>query len=1027
MALFRRILISLLTLTLLPLASALTPLPELQDRIVTAIDDNHTIVLSGNQHPLIRISTDLGVLPQEQLMTGLVLVLQPTVQQQLDLNALLDAQYNPESPLYHAWVTPEQYGQRFGISNHDLDRIQNWLEAHGLTVEEIPADRSMILFRGSSTQVAETFRTSFHSYQFQGKLHIANATEISIPSALNGVIAGVSTLNDFRRTPMHSSSQLQASPEYSSGSTHYLAPADFATIYNLSPLYSSGTNGSGETIAVVGRTNINLSDVTKFRSTLGLPTNNPTIVVNGTNPGILNADEQGEATLDTEWSGAVAPNATIKLVVSASTATTDGVDLSAQYIVNNNLAPIMTTSFGSCEASMGTAENAFYNALWKQAASQGITVLVSSGDSGAAGCDASSASTSTLGKGVNGLCSTPYSTCVGGTEFLEGSTPSLYWSSTTNPITLGSALSYIPEGAWNESGAVSGGSELWSTGGGASLLYTKPTWQSGTGVPNDKMRDVPDVSLSAAAHDGYIVEMNGGLYVFSGTSAASPSMAGILALVAEKSGARLGNVNPVFYSIANSLTSTNASAFHDVTTGSNSVPGLIGFTAQKGYDQTTGLGSVNAAALATAWIAATAPASFALASTASALSVSVGSSATLKLSAVGANGFASSVALTNTALSGFTVSFSPASISTTTTSTVTITAASTVKPGSYALTLNGVSGSLNSSITVAITVPVPPSFTLASTASALSVSVGSSATLKLSAVGANGFASSVALTNTALSGFTVSFSPASISTTTTSTVTITAASTVKPGSYTLTLNGVSGSLTSSFPVTVTVTPAPSFTLSASASALTIPSGSSTTVKLTALGANGFVGTIALANPSSSGFSISYQPASLSVVVNSSAEGTTTSTVTIAVASTLSPGNYTLTFNGTSGVLKQSLSLSITIQAPAVLKASASTGAVSLSAGASTTITITTIASGGFGSAVTLTIGGLPTGVTASFSPAVIALPGNGTSKLTLTATKTGAKWSGTFTVTATGGNLSSSIPISLQVLQSCAQASSQQL
>jgi subtilase family serine protease len=816
MALGRRILIGLYILfTLLPLAAAATLPTQLQDRIVTAIDDNRTIVLSGNQHPLLRLSTDLGALTQEQLMTGLVLVLQQTAQQQQKLDALLDAQYNRASSLYHAWLTPEQYGQQFGISNHDLDRIQSWLESHGLTIENIPAARSMILFRGSSSQVAETFNTSFHHYLFQGQIHIANASEISIPAALSEVVAGVSTLHDFRRSSMHSSIQSELDPEYSSGNTHYLSPADFATIYNLTPLYSSGIDGTGQTIAVVGRSDINLADVTNFRKTLGLPANNPTIVVNGANPGITSTNEQGEATLDTEWSGAVAPKATIKLVVSSSTATTDGVDLSAQYIVNNNLAPVMTTSFGSCEANMSAAENAFYNSLWKQAASQGITVLVSSGDSGAAGCDVSSADKATQGKGVNGLCSTPYSTCVGGTEFVEGTNPALYWSSTTNPTTWESALSYIPESAWNESGSVSGGSELWSTSGGASILYAKPIWQTGTGVPNDKMRDVPDISLTAAAHDGYIVAMNGGLYVFRGTSAASPSMAGVLALVADKYGSRLGNVNPILYLLSNSQTSTSASVFHDVTAGSNSVPGLIGFTAQRGYDRATGLGSVNANALASAWKAAAAPASFQLATTETALSISAGSNGNLKLSITPANGFVSMVALSNTALSGFTVSFSPSSIS----------------------------------------------------------------------------------------------------------------------------------------------------------------------------------------------------------------GTSASTVTIAVASSVKSGSYTLTLNGTSGPLKQILTLPITVLAPATLKASASASAINLSTGSSSWLTITTQSSGGFAAAVTLSINRLPSGTTASFTPSVIACPGNGTSKLILTASKTALKRSGSFTVTATGGNLTSSIPISIQVQQSKGQAS----
>ncbi len=307
-----------------------------------------------------------------------------------------------------------------------------------------------------------------------------------------------------------------------------------------------------------------------------------------------------ESMLDVEWSGAVANAATIDFVTSASTATSDGVFLSAQYAVNHNLAPVMSVSYGLCEASLGASGNAFLNALWQQAAAEGISVLVSAGDSGAAGCDAPTAIKATQGRGVNGMCSTPYSTCVGGTEFDEGATGSQYWSNTNGSGGL-SALGYIPEVAWNEGGP--GG--LWSTGGGVSTVYAKPSWQTGPGVPADGKRDVPDVALTAAGHDAYLVQVSGALYGFSGTSAASPSFAGLLALVAQKAGARLGNVNPQLYKLAIG----SRAVFHDITNGNNSVPGVAGFNAGVGYDQATGLGSVDAEKLATAWpSAASAPA-----------------------------------------------------------------------------------------------------------------------------------------------------------------------------------------------------------------------------------------------------------------------------------------------------------------------------------------------------------------------------------------------------------------------------------
>src|SRR6202035_4730415 len=242
----------------------------------------------------------------------------------------------------------------------------------------------------------------------------------------------------------------------------------------------------------------------------------------------------------------------------------------------------MSTSFGLCEASLGFSGNSFLNSLWQQAAAQGITVFVSSGDNGAAGCDSPSASSATNGRAVNGLCSTPYSVCVGGTEFNDGSNASLYWTASNASGTQASAISYIPEVVWNESGP---GAGLWASGGGASTIYAKPSWQTGTGVPADGKRDVPDVSLTASGHDGYLIVQNGGLYVVGGTSAASPSFAGVMALVVQNTAARQGNANTTFYPLASRQRAGGASVFHDITSGSNSVPGQTGFNATTGYDQ----------------------------------------------------------------------------------------------------------------------------------------------------------------------------------------------------------------------------------------------------------------------------------------------------------------------------------------------------------------------------------------------------------------------------------------------------------
>jgi len=554
-----------------------------------------------------------------------------------------------------------------------------------------------------ASQVESAFHTQIHAYKIGNELHHANATDPEIPAALVQVVGGVVSLHDFHSAPMHGPVH-KPSPEFTSGGSHYLAPSDFATIYDLLPLYQDAITGTGESIAIVARSNIRIADVRQFRTSFGLPANDPQIVVNGADPGIWNSDEETEADLDVEWSGAVARNATIKFVVSKSTNSSDGVDLSAQYIVNHNLAPVMSTSFGLCEASLGSSGNSFLNSLWQQAAAQGITVFVSSGDDGAAGCDSASSTTATHGRAVNGLCSTPYSVCVGGTEFNDASDPSLYWSSFNAAGTQSSALSYIPEVAWNESGP---GQGLWASGGGASAIYTKPSWQAGTGVPADGKRDVPDVSLTAAGHDGYLMCQEGGLYVVGGTSAASPSFAGIMALVAQHAGARLGNANTVFYSLASKQRAGGASAFHDITTGNNSVPGQSGFNAAIGYDQVTGLGSVDGSVLVSHWSDATVVPAFQATPSASSLPVTAGSNNSLTLNVTVSGGFDAAVRFSVTGLpSGVTAVFTPGSLAApgSGSSVLKLTASSSAKAGVYSVTVSATSGSTRQQMAVAVTV-----------------------------------------------------------------------------------------------------------------------------------------------------------------------------------------------------------------------------------------------------------------------------------------------------------------------------------
>ncbi len=679
------------------------PFVQVRDRITSFIDDDQRVTLRGNVHPLAQAQYDAGAVAPDFLMEHMLLMLLPDSTQQDVLNQLVEGQHNPESPYYHQWLTPEQYGEHFGVSDSDAAQVAAWLQGHGMEVEELTAGRRSIIFSGTAAQVQAVFHTAIHNYKIGDEVHHANVDDPEIPAALVQVVGGVVSLHDFHSEPMHGMVRKPA-PDFSSGGAYYLAPADFATIYDLNPLYQQSINGNGQSVAIVARSNINIADARQFRTFFGLPANDPQIIVNGTDPGIWSANEETEADLDVEWSGAVARSATIKFVVSKSTNSSDGVDLSAQYIVNHNLAPVMSTSFGLCEASLGSSGNSFLNSLWQQAAAEGITVFVSSGDSGAAGCDSASASMATHGRAVNGLCSTPYSVCVGGTEFNDLSNPTLYWSPSNSSGTQASALSYIPEVVWNASGPDYG---LWASGGGASIVYAKPSWQAGTGVPADGKRDVPDVALSSAGHDGYLIYQNGELYVVGGTSAASPSFAGVMALVVENTAARQGNANVVFYSLASKQRAGGASVFHAITVGNNSVPGQAGFNATVGYDQATGLGSIDAAVLVDHWASVTTPPSFHAAVSANSLSVTDGSNKSVTLSVTVSRGFAAAVAFSVTGLpSGVTGAFTPAKLSApgSGSSVLKLAATSAAKAGTYSATVSATSGATKQQMPLSVIV-----------------------------------------------------------------------------------------------------------------------------------------------------------------------------------------------------------------------------------------------------------------------------------------------------------------------------------
>lgn len=613
-------------------AAPTVPVPA---RITQAIDEKNLVTLKGNVHPLARPEFDQGPVSDAQPMRRMLLLLQRSPDQETALQQLLEDQQNKSSAIYHAWLTPDQFGKQFGPADADIQTITQWLASHGFTDISIGPGRNVMEFSGNAGQVRSGFHTEIHHYTVEGKVYSANSADPEIPATLTPVVAGIVSLHNFpkrshakflgqfRRTIGKSGLEpLFTFPNPFNGQTFYgMGPADFATIYNSKPLIAGGNDGTGQTIAIVGETNIKVADVQAFRQMFGLSANfsASNVILNGEDPGITSIGEEGEADLDVEWSGATAPGATVKFVVSASTPASAGIDLSALYIVENNLAAVMSESYGQCEAGLGTAGNAFYNTLWEQAAAQGITVIVSSGDGGSAGCDDfNTQQVATRGLAVSGLASTPFNVSLGGTDFDEVNRWTSFWSSSNDPVTGTSALSYIPEIPWNENcaqisltgcgaSAPNGSVNIVAGSGGQSSIYSKPKWQMGvTGMPNDSHRDQPDVSLLASPGfdgTGYVycqsdqtisgpqtcnLNTSTGTLDFGvvgGTSASAPAFAGILALVnqyqtAHSGSNRQGNANYVLYALAkksgasctSSATEASTCIFNDVTKGNSFLP-----------------------------------------------------------------------------------------------------------------------------------------------------------------------------------------------------------------------------------------------------------------------------------------------------------------------------------------------------------------------------------------------------------------------------------------------------------------------
>jgi hypothetical protein len=568
-----------------------------EQRLPGRIDGQMKTILRGSRHPRLEGLVSEDAVEDSMPINGITFRFRPTSEQQLELERLLEEQQDPSSPQYHAWLTPGEYGERFGLNPADYSKVREWIASQGFHVDYAAKSRTHISFSGTAGQVRKTLGTDLRYYRVGDKKHFANVSEIEIPMELEPLVYAVRGLDDF--TNEHAGKIAHATN--SSTGTHALTPGDLAVIYNLSPIYKQGVDGTGQKIVVAGQSGFNIQDVRKFRDAVGLPPNDPKLILmpGVRDPGLNEASV--EALLDVEIAGGTAPGASILYVYGPDVAR------ATEYAIDQNLAPIVSYSFVACE-KQNTALWSWYRNVVQQAAVQGITWVAASGDTGPAGCESRLRdSAGANGLAVNLPASVPEATGVGGSEFAEGS--GNYWSS-TNAKDGTSARSYIPERGWN-----AGGKLLAASGGGASAVYPRPYWQAGLGIPDDNARHVPDIAFTASFdHDPYLVVVNGEWATVGATSASTPFFAGVLALLNEhllKNGIQtnsgLGNINPRLYQLARNI----PGVFHDITAGNNIIPcrvstpdcttGQYGYTAGPGYDHVTGLGSIDIAKMFDAW------------------------------------------------------------------------------------------------------------------------------------------------------------------------------------------------------------------------------------------------------------------------------------------------------------------------------------------------------------------------------------------------------------------------------------------
>ncbi|SEB93440.1 Pro-kumamolisin, activation domain [Terriglobus roseus] len=783
-------------------ATAQTPAPRLA-AVPAATAARFALPASPKER--LENSQVIGHLSGETAVTGMKLYLKPTAAQQADLDQLVVDQQTPGSAAYHQWLTPAQYGARFGLADADLSTLTAWLQARGFTVDAVAPSRNFITFSGTASTVESAFAVSMQRYRRDGREFFENSTAPSIPAALADVVGGITGISSFRAVPhaRHiAAPQAKLTGDYTtSTAAHYLVPWDVRQIFGVNTLISSGFDGTGVKIGVIGQSAVDTAQLTYFQQKTGQTVKLPTMIL-VPNTGVSNKvdGDEGESELDLEYSGGVAPGASIQFIYTGCTSTTstgvlsgttncgsNGVFDALSYAVTNAVAPILTLSYGGCESSyttFATAGTTPFESVLKQANVQGQTIMVSSGDTGATSCEGSTASlVATGGLSVSYPASSMYVTAVGGTALNTDS--ATFWSSTNNSFegsvnaTVPGTTGPMPAVAWNDTVAYG---SLSASGGGASAIFNKPSWQTGTGVPADSHRDVPDVAFPAAVEQhAYIVcsqgstcsnsnlgfgTSNGGGGLVGGTSAAAPVFAAMLAVVEQANGgASLGNINPSLYTLA--AGSSASSIFQDITSGNNIVTckggttgcsstsattnGTMGFSAGTGYDQVTGLGSILATGLQAAFSTIANPSTLLTPSVVVAAATSTPTGGTTDLLSITVAGSGATptgtvtvivdgTALsTATALSSGTANYTYAVPACTATSACSHTVLvyyagnAVYKPGSGTLTLTVPTTSTG----------VTPSFTLKAASSTVTTSAGGSTTNVIAVTPAGGFTGAV--------------------------------------------------------------------------------------------------------------------------------------------------------------------------------------------------------------------------------------------------------------------------------------------